>query len=58
MGTVTTEQLKAKREALTADLYALQGALQILDNLIEMSETATLDDLREAVGAQSVEVMK
>lgn len=58
--TITVETLKAKREQLIADMFALQGAIQIIDNLIAENEApaVTLEQLKEAVGAQDAKVVK
>jgi hypothetical protein len=35
---ITIEQLTQKRDALMADYYALQGAIQVLNDLIALAE--------------------
>lgn len=59
---LTIEQLNQKRDALMADYYALQGAIQVLNDLIALAgkpaESLTLDELAGALGAQSAEFIK
>lgn len=60
---LTLEFLKQRRESLVADLCAVQGAIQLLDELIIKHEETeqqalTLDGLAQKLGAQSAEVVK
>jgi len=59
---LTIEQLNQKRDALMADYYALQGAIQVLNDLIALAgqpaESLTLDELAGALGAQSAELIE
>jgi hypothetical protein len=59
----TRKSLLAKREEATAklkqaeaDIYFLQGYIRALDEQLEPS--VTLDELKSAIGAQSVEVVE
>ena len=59
---LTIEQLTQKRDALMADYYALQGAIQVLNDLIALAgkpaESLTLDKLAGALGEQSAELIE
>lgn len=59
---ITLEQLTQKRDALMADYYALQGAIQVLNDLIALAgkpaEDLTLDQFAQALGAQSAEMVQ
>ena len=59
---LTIETLTQKRDALMADYYALQGAIQVLNDLIALAgkpaESLTLEELAGAFGAQSAELIE
>ena len=59
---LTIETLTQKRDALMADYYALQGAIQMLNDLIALAgkpaEDLTLDQFAGALGAQSAEIVE
>jgi hypothetical protein len=60
MGTITLDWITAERAQLIEQIRRIEGALEMLEIIekqIAAPDAITLDDLKQAVGADTVEVI-